>query len=132
MTVLQHGVLTQQIPIAAYYLLMVGVPDDELVVRGLHRVHLVNVHLFARSTSSGTITDLTQTGYLTHRVRTLVRSDVVDEVVCLVRRAKKVSLQFLYQKLPVNGRNDWFHKRLFLHVLPIVWVYVNGQKWRRG
>ena len=91
LTVAYLGVRTNQVAVTADDLLVLRIPDDELVVRLGHRVHLVDVHLFAGCATSVTITNLAQTGDLAHHIRALVRGDVIDEVVRLVGRAKQVT-----------------------------------------
>ena len=61
-------VLTQQIAVSAQYLLCLGIPHEELAVRLLHGVILIDVHTLARTTSCCTEGNLAQAPYLAHHV----------------------------------------------------------------
>ena len=77
---------------------MLGVPDNELMVRFSHRIHGVHIHLHAGSTASGTITEFAQAGYLAHDIGRIVCRDVVDTVVRLVGGTKeKLIAQFFLE-----------------------------------
>lgn len=128
----QFGLVPQQVAIAADDFLVLGVPNDELVVRTRHEVHIIDIHFLACSTSAVTITDLTQTCYLAHDVGSVVCGNVVDKVARLVGWTQEVALQFVLQDLAVNSRNYCLHRQFVLHIQPTLSGCVTRRKWYMG
>ena len=96
LTVSYLGFRAEQVTVTSHDLPVLGIPNDQLMVRTIHGIHVVHVHLFSGRTSSFTVTDLTQTCNLTHHIGALMCRNVVDQVVRLIGRAKQVSFQFAH------------------------------------
>lgn len=93
-------VATEQVAVAAEYLLVFGVPDDELSVGVFAGVELIEVERLASAAAGIAEGYFAQTAYLAQGIGRVLPSDDVDLVVALVRKAQALLLrQFLAKQL---------------------------------
>ena len=69
------------VTVASDYIVVLGVPHNELFIWYLHRVELVNVYLLACATTCRTECYFAQTSNLAHHIGCFCRSDYVNLVV---------------------------------------------------
>ena len=107
-------VRSEQIAVATDYLLSFGIPHDELLIAVVARIKLVDIQRLAGTTSRLAERYLTQTTYLTHNVRGVVRCYDIYLVVALVSHTKlTLRSEFALEQFLAY----WCYYWLFLHCL---------------
>ena len=106
----------EQVAVAAYNLLGLGVPHDELLVAVGTGVELVDVDLLARAAPGLAESDFAQASYLAHHVGCVVCRDHINLVVALVGHSQlPLGCQLALEQLLAHWFDDWlFHLVLFL------------------
>lgn len=96
--------------IAAEDFVVLGVPDDQLLARGLHEVELVDVAIFAGSTAGIPERPLPEPSDLAHGVGRIVGVYDINFIVGFVCVTQETfRRQFLKYKIPVNGFYNGSH-----------------------
>ena len=106
---------TKDITISTDNLFRLRVPNNQLSTTILHRVELIDIHRFARTTPSRTKSYFAQTSNLLHHVwRSLSRHNV-NFIVTFVRRTKHpFRSQLALEQLLANGLDDFFFHIFYL------------------
>ena len=96
--------------ITAQDFLTFGVPHDELIIRVLARVKLIQVNGLACATSGCAESNFAQAANFAHHVGGLLVSEDVNFVVALVGGAQATfGCELGFQQLAVDGSDDLFH-----------------------
>ena len=100
---------SEDITITTDNLLCIRVPNNQLSATILHRIELIDIHRFARTTSCRTESYLAQTTNLLHNIRSSLSSHNINFIVTLVSHTKHpFRSQLALEQFLAYGLDDFF------------------------
>ncbi len=107
--IVELPVASEEVSVAADYLLLLRIPHDELLIAVVTRVKLVYIHRLTRSSACRAERYLAQSAYFPHHVGGVVGRHHIDVVVAFVRCAEQfIGSKLAAQNLFADGLDNLF------------------------